>query len=107
MVHLQENGYDVETIEVSVPELRVMKEEVGVPLPLAGCHTAEIGGYIIEGHVPADVIDQLLAERPDDLIGLALPGMPPGSPGMGGTAQGPLEILAFNASGETWVYARR
>lgn len=70
---------------------------------LASCHTAEIGGYVIEGHVPADVIAQMLEEKPD-LAGLAVPGMPQGSPGMSGELVGPLEILAFDREGNTWVY---
>ncbi|UCF62428.1 MAG: DUF411 domain-containing protein [Anaerolineaceae bacterium] len=83
--------------------LYALKESTGITAELASCHTAEIGGYIIEGHVPADVIEELLVERPD-IVGLALPGMPPGSPGMGGVSEKPLEILAFDQQGQVWVY---
>lgn len=86
--------------------LAELKKDFGITDELASCHTAEVGGYIIEGHVPADVIDQLLTEKPD-IVGLALPGMPPGSPGMGGDSQGELEILAFDQQGRVWVYATR
>lgn len=103
MVHLQENGYNVEKVDTSNDELSVIKEQLGVDPSLASCHTAEIGGYVIEGHVPADVITQLLEEQPD-LAGLAVPGMPQGSPGMSGELEGPLEILAFDAQGEIWIY---
>lgn len=84
--------------------LNALKESKGITAQLASCHTAEIGGYIIEGHVPADVIEELLEERPD-IVGLAVPGMPPTSPGMGGVSQGLLEILAFDEHGQVWVYA--
>ena len=60
-------------------------------------------GYIIEGHVPSDVIEALLEEQPD-VAGLAVPGMPQGSPGMSGDLEGPLEILAFDQDSEVWVY---
>ena len=103
MVHLQDNDYDVEKIDMSNDELAELKESLGIPPEVASCHTAEIGGYIIEGHVPADVIEKLLLEKPD-LIGLAVPGMPPESPGMGGEPQGLLEIMAFDQEGQVWVY---
>jgi hypothetical protein len=83
--------------------LYALKESWGIAHNLASCHTAEIGGYIIEGHVPADVIDELLLEKPD-IVGLAVPGMPPTSPGMGGVSKGLLEILAFDQQGQVWVY---
>ncbi len=76
---------------------------MGVDPSLSSCHTAEVEGYVIEGHVPAEVIEKLLEERPD-LAGLAVPGMPQGSPGMSGALERPLEILAFNEEGEIWVY---
>jgi len=103
VVHLQENDYDVEMVPVSNDDLRAMKDSLGIPPEMAACHTAEIEGYIIEGHVPVDIIEKLLVEKPD-IIGLALPGMPGGSPGMGGEADAPLEILAFDQQGEVWVY---
>ena len=77
-----------------------------VPAGLEGCHTAIVDGYIISGHVPAREINRLLAERPD-VLGLAVPGMPVGSPGMevpGQPAQ-PYDVIAFDATGETQVYA--
>ena len=64
-------------------------------------------GYVIEGHVPADLIDRVIAERPKDLIGLAVPGMPQGSPGMETGTVDKYEIVAFDKAGKTRVFARR
>ena len=75
-------------------DMAAFKAEVGVPMEYASCHTTIVAGYFVEGHVPLAAIERLLAERPD-IDGLALPGMPPGSPGMGGTQQGPFEVLAI------------
>jgi hypothetical protein len=75
-------------------------------MELSSCHTALVDGYVIEGHVPADVITSLLSERPD-VIGLAVPGMPPGSPGMDGANPVAYDIWAFAADGQSWVYAQR
>ena len=77
-----------------------------VPAALHSCHTATLEGYIVEGHVPADVIRQLLAERPK-VVGIAVPGMPPGSPGMESPKPQPYEVLTFDENGRTTVYARR
>lgn len=103
MVHLQENGFDVDKIDMSNSALTELKESRGITAELASCHTAEIGGYIIEGHVPADVIEKILVEKPE-IVGLAVPGMPAGSPGMSGELEKPLEIFAFDQQGQVWVY---
>jgi hypothetical protein len=73
---------------------------------LQSCHTAIVNGYVIEGHVPVDAIDRLLAEQPD-IAGLAVPGMPTGSPGMevAGAAPEPFDVFAFDASGNAEVFA--
>ena len=73
-----------------------LKQRLGVPAELASCHTAEVGGYVVEGHVPAAAIRRLLAERPD-ATGLAVPGMPAGSPGMDfpGVDPEPYEVFLF------------
>jgi hypothetical protein len=94
--------------EVIVRDDRPMtevKSEAGVPAELHSCHTMEAGGYIFEGHVPAREIARLLRERPDDIVGLSVPGMPLGSPGMeaGGRVQ-PYQVIAFG-NGQTRVYA--
>jgi hypothetical protein len=77
--HLRASGFTVEARDMS--DLAPVKERLGVPPDLAACHTAEVGGYVIEGHVPAGAIQRLLRERPS-AKGLAVPGMPVGSPGM-------------------------
>ncbi len=85
--HLQENGFDVETVDVN--DLSMIKSMSGIKPELASCHTARVDDYVIEGHVPADDIKRLLAERPE-ARGLTVPGMPMGSPGMDVPAAGPL-----------------
>ena len=79
--HLKDAGFTVTVQETA--QLPAVRKRLGVPGDLAACHTAEIGGYVIEGHVPAFALRQLLEKRPT-AIGLAVPGMPAGSPGMGG-----------------------
>ena len=74
-----------------------------VPEKVRSCHTAAVDGYVIEGHVPADVIKQLLKERPD-VAGLTVAGMPPGSPGMESPDPEPYDVLAFDKTGRTFVY---
>lgn len=106
MGHLRTNGYPVN--DESVSDMSAVKRRHGVPLKLGSCHTAVVEGYVVEGHVPADLIDRLLAERPR-IAGIAVPGMPIGSPGMevqGQPAQ-KYDVLAFDAKGETKVFATR
>jgi hypothetical protein len=79
MTHLEDNGYQVTGKDMA--DLHFVKSMSGVRPQYASCHTAVIDGYVVEGHVPADDIQRLLAERPD-VIGIAVPGMPIGSPGM-------------------------
>jgi len=79
-----------------------MKAKLGIPLDLAACHTAEVGGYLIEGHVPASAIHRLLGERPK-ARGLAVPGMPQGSPGMTGEFE-QYDVILFDAN-ERRIYA--
>lgn len=89
-------------------DMGAVKARLRVPADLASCHTTEVGGYTIEGHVPADDIARLLAERPAGVIGLAVPGMPAGSPGMEvpDGRRDPFEVVAFAADGSMSVYAR-
>jgi hypothetical protein len=102
--HLRQAGFSAEVIETS--EINGVKVRLGVPQELASCHTAEIGGYVIEGHVPADAIKRLLAEKPTGK-GLAVAGMPMGSPGMEmeGMAPETYEVVLFGPTG-TMVFAR-
>jgi hypothetical protein len=75
-----------------------------VPESLRSCHTAVVGGYLVEGHVPAAVIRRLLRERPK-IAGIAVPGMPAGSPGMESSSPVAYDVVAFEASGRTSVFA--
>lgn len=104
--HVKGAGFTVR--EVNTDDLNTVKREMGVPPRLASCHTVVVGSYIVEGHVPADDVKRLLRDRPAGVRGLAVPGMPIGSPGM---EQGPpsqyerYQVLAFTASGTTSVFA--
>jgi len=100
---MAENGFEVKT--ENVEDLAPIKAQYHIPPELQSCHTAIVDGYVIEGHVPAADVQRLLAERPD-VIGLAVPGMPAGSPGMdtGGPAQ-PFDVIAFDKSGKTQVFS--
>jgi hypothetical protein len=97
--HLKQAGFPVAVIETS--DINQVKVRLGVPRALAACHTGEVAGYVIEGHVPAGAIKQLLAEKPQ-AAGLAVPGMPIGSPGMEveGTEPRTYEVILFGPSGQ-------
>jgi len=86
--------------------LAAIMERYGVPKHLTSCHTALVDGYVIEGHVPADVILRLLRERPE-LAGVAVPGMPAGSPGMDSPTPVRYAIMTFDRAGRTGVFAHR
>lgn len=97
-----EKAADAEVNSVDMAEMAKIKTERGVPQQLWSCHTMEIEGYIIEGHVPADAIERLLRERPEDITGLAVPGMPVGSPGMEFENRiQPFDVIAFGPSGQS------
>lgn len=87
-------------------DMDAVKREIGVPSALQSCHTALVGGYVIEGHVPADVVRRLLAEKPKGM-GLAVPGMPVGSPGMEGSPKERYDVVLFERTGATKVFASR
>ena len=101
--HVRAVGFRVEVIEIA--DLAPLKARLGVPAPLASCHTAEIGGYVVEGHVPASTIGRLLLERPA-ATGLAVRGMPVGSPGMeiSGSPDQRYDVILFGPSSRR-VYA--
>lgn len=101
---MEDNGYLVE--EINLDDLTSIKEQYHVPLAFQSCHTAIVDGYVIEGHVPAAEIERLLSERPD-VLGLAVAGMPAGSPGMesAGGEPVPYDVVTFDQSGATEVYA--
>lgn len=101
--HMRASGFAVK--EVSSTAMSAVKREAGVPQALASCHTAKIGGYVVEGHVPAADVRRLLAEKPK-VAGIAAPGMPAGSPGM----EGPFpaeryDVVSFDADGKHRTFA--
>jgi len=100
--HLEHEGFVVTATDL--PDLAAVKREHGVPAPLASCHTALVEGYVVEGHVPASDLRRLLRERPD-ARGLAVPGMPQGSPGMEGPRPEPYDVLLFGPDGATRVFS--
>ena len=104
MGHLQEKGFAVKVADVSQAQLIAVKNKYGIPQRLRSCHTGVIENYVIEGHVPGDLIARLLKERPA-VIGLAVPGMPIGSPGMEGANPKPYDVFSFDKDGHIQVYA--
>ena len=94
--HLRAEGFRVQTHDV--PDVAPIKRENGISAELSSCHTAFVGGYVVEGHVPASDIKRMLAERPA-ISGLAVPGMPIGSPGMEGPDPEPYQVMSFGAQG--------
>ena len=101
--HLEDNGFTVDVTDTQL--MNQIKVDAGLTPQFASCHTAFIGDYVIEGHVPAADIRRLVAEQPV-ARGLAVPGMPIGSPGMEiGDRKDPYQVLLFNESGQTRVFA--
>ncbi len=101
--HLRRAGFPV--TNVNEADLAPVKSRAGVPEALQSCHTAFVEGYVIEGHVPAEAIEKLLAERPR-IVGLAVPDMPVGLPGMemADTKPDPFSVMAFHRSGPPTVF---
>jgi hypothetical protein len=100
--HLIKHGYRVDAKDT--PDMAQIKSTLGVPADLRSCHTAVVEGYLIEGHVPAAEIDRLLAAKPA-VKGLAVPGMPMGSPGMEGAMKQRYQVIAFDRNGKNRVFA--
>jgi hypothetical protein len=104
VAYMKKQGFSV-TVEDKA-EFAALKRSSGVTPELESCHTAFVGGYVIEGHVPADLVKKLLAEKPAGVKGLAAPGMPASAPGMDMPGQH-YTIYSFDASGHVKVYAER
>lgn len=101
--HMREHGFKVK--EVASTEMGLVKREAGVPQALGSCHTARVGGYVVEGHVPAADVRRMLADKPA-IAGLSAPGMPLGSPGMEGPYPAErYDVVSFDAKGRTAVFA--
>ena len=102
--YMRSHGYRVVTYNVS--DLDAVKRKHGITPALQSCHTTEVGGYFVEGHVPAELVRRLLTERPR-IAGIAVPGMPVGSPGMEVGPPEPYDILSVDSSGATAIFGRR
>ena len=100
--HMNANGFAATT--TNMPDVAPVKTKHGVPAHLYSCHTSLVGGYVIEGHVPAEDIRRLLREKPA-IVGLAAPGMPAGSPGMDVPNSPAYDVIAFDKAGKTTVFA--
>ncbi len=104
VAHLQANGFSATVTESA--EIDALKDKLGIPKAVRSCHTGTVNGYALEGHVPAADVKRLLKDRPQ-IVGLAVPGMPVGSPGMessSGRVQ-PYDVVAFDKNGRTSVFA--
>ena len=105
--HMTAAGYAVTSRDMQ--DVATIKDQYRIPSNLRSCHTALVGGYVVEGHVPADVVAKFLAEKPAGVVGIAVPGMPVGSPGME-SADGfkaPYQVMAFTKDGQSRVYASK
>ncbi len=103
--YLQKRGFEVQFPETTATDLSDLKKQQMIPVEMQSCHTATIEGYFVEGHMPSEAIEKLLAEKPD-IRGIALPGMPSGAPGMPGKKTGPFIIYAVNNDGSASEFMR-
>jgi hypothetical protein len=103
IAYLENHGYRVDAKDAA--DMQEVKRSLGVPASLTACHTAVVNGYLIEGHVSAEDIDRLLSQKPT-IAGLAVPGMPMGSPGMDGGQKQAYSVLSFDRNGKTHVFSR-
>ena len=103
--HMKAAGFKVQVQDMD--DLTEIKQASGVPIPIRTCHTAVVGNYVVEGHVPADLVKKMRNEKPK-MAGIAVPGMPIGSPGMeSGSEKQPHDVILFDKTGKTSVYAKR
>lgn len=100
--HMEQHGFTVEAVRET--DMNAIKRKLGVPANLPSCHTATIGDYVVEGHVPAGDVQRMMEEKPD-IAGIAVPGMPLGSPGMEyGEARHAFDVVSFDQTGTTAVF---
>ena len=105
VTHMQGAGFAVQVVDMD--DLTAVKKNAGVPQSLQSCHTALVGAYVVEGHVPADLVKKMLNQKPQ-ITGLAVPGMVTGSPGMEmGDSKVPYDVIAFDRAGKTTIFAKR
>ena len=105
--HMQQNGFKVTAIDEQPATLDSIKQAHGITDQTASCHTAEVENYVIEGHVPADLVAKLLRDHPAEIAGLSVPGMVTGSPGMEGPDPQHYTVMALMRDGTTRPYASR
>ena len=103
--HIIDNGFDIKI--TPSPDVSKLKEVFGIRHEVSGCHTSVIDGIIVEGHVPADLVQKLLNERPEGVIGISVPGMPVGSPGMEGPYKEEYRVVVFDSKGKIELYEMR
>ncbi len=104
--HMRQNGFQAEVHDVSSAQVRAVSQAAGLKDEGTSCHTAKVGNYIVEGHVPASDVQRMLKEKPA-IAGIAAPGMPMGSPGMEqGGAKEAYDVVAFTKDGKTSVFAK-
>lgn len=104
VTHMEQNGFTVKTTDLS--DMQQIKSRFNVPRELSSCHTAVVGGYVVEGHVPAKEVKRMLVQQPQ-IVGLTVPGMPVGSPGMEqGNQLDPYNVLAFSKNGRANIFAQ-
>jgi hypothetical protein len=101
--HMKDAGFEVRTHNVM--DVPLARKTLGMPVRFGSCHTAKVGGYVVEGHVPAADVQRLLKEKPR-AVGIAVPSMPPGSPGMESAKPVPYNTLLVQAGGEATVFAK-
>ena len=102
---MNENGFNLGiTPSEKMNELKIA---LGIPEQVRGCHTTVIDGIIVEGHVPADLVQRILRERPEGIIGISVPGMPVGSPGMEGPYKEEYRVVVFDSKGKIELYEMR
>ena len=103
VIHVTAAGYKATVVQADMAQIKVKHK---IPANLSSCHTTLIGGYVIEGHVPASDIARLLKEKPKGIIGLTIPGMPQSAPGMDVKPFQPYTVLTFDAKGQTKEWAK-
>lgn len=103
--HARAAGFTVKVHDTE--DIEQVKRTMSIPDALASCHTVVVGAYLVEGHVPLDLVHKLLSEKPKGIRGLAVPGMPAGSPGMESTRKEAYDVMAFDRGGRAKLYARR
>ena len=105
VAHMKDYGFNLEILPRN--KMDDIKNKLRVPIEIRGCHTAMIDGIIVEGHVPADLVQKIIKDHPENIIGISVPGMPIGSPGMEGAYKEKYEVMIFDSKGNIFSYANR